>query len=145
MVHSWTDIHCLKFKTNQVYIYNNKLLNIHQQDFCESYFPLKITVYWLVTQSKVTCFPRFVYSPSLLSNTNGAGMFSYSAHFLSQVRHCKADNLVPRAFFSKNGLGRERALASAGHVYSLNIPEKLIYMQPAGFALTEVERSNNGK
>ena len=26
---------------------------------------------------------------------------------------------------------------------SLNIPEKLIYMQPAGFALTEVD--NNGK
>ena len=27
-----------------------------------------------------------------------------------------------------------------------NIPEKLIYMQKlAGFALTEVERSNNGK
>ena len=27
---------------------------------------------------------------------------------------------------------------------NINIPEKL-YMQPAGFALTEVERSNNGK
>ena len=40
-------------------------------------------------------------------------------------------------------MGREKALASAGHVYSLNIPEKLIYMQPDGFALTEVERSNN--
>ena len=40
-------------------------------------------------------------------------------------------------------VGREKALASAGHVYSLNIPEKLIYMQPAGFALTE--GSNNGK
>ena len=41
--------------------------------------------------------------------------------------------------------GREKALASAGHVYNLNIPEKLIYMQPDGFALTEVERNNNGK
>ena len=40
--------------------------------------------------------------------------------------------------------GWEKALASAGHVYSLNIPEKLIYMQSAGFALTEVEGSNNG-
>ena len=47
--------------------------------------------------------------------------------------------------FSLKWVGREKALASAGHVHSLNIPEKLIYMQPAGFALTEVERSNNGK
>ena len=38
-------------------------LNIHQQDFCESYFSLEIIVYWLVTQSKVTYFPTFVYSP----------------------------------------------------------------------------------
>ena len=54
-------------------------------------------------------------------------------------------NLVPRAFPLKKWVRREKALASAGHVYGLNIPEKLIYMQPAGFALTEVERSNNGK
>ena len=58
-------------------------------------------------------------------------------------------NLVPRAFPLKKWVGREKALASAGHVHSLNILEKLIYMQPfmqpAGFALTEVERSNNGK
>ena len=47
--------------------------------------------------------------------------------------------------FSLKWVGREKALASAGHVHSLNIPEKLIYMQLAGFALTEVERSNNGK
>ena len=72
-------------------------------------------------------------------------MFSYSAHFLSQVRHCKADKRRPQSFSLKKWVGREKALASAGHVYSLNIPEKLIYMQPAGFALTEVERSNNGK
>ena len=45
----------------------------------------------------------------------------------------------------KKWVGREKALASAGHVYSLNIPAKLIYMQPAGFALTEVEGSDNGK
>ena len=51
----------------------------------------------------------------------------------------------PQGFSLKKWVGREKALASAGHVYSLNIPEKLIYMQPAGFALTEVERSNNGK
>ena len=50
----------------------------------------------------------------------------------------------PQGFSLKKWVGREKALASAGHVYSLNIPEKLIYMQPAGFALTEVERSNNG-
>ena len=53
--------------------------------------------------------------------------------------------LRPHGFSLKKWVGREKALASAGHVYSLNIPEKLIYMQPAGFALTEVERSNNGK
>ena len=51
----------------------------------------------------------------------------------------------PQGFSLKKWVGREKALASAGHVYSLNIPEKLIHMQPAGFALTEVERSNNGK
>ena len=49
----------------------------------------------------------------------------------------------PQGFSLKKRVGREKALASAGHVYSLNIPEKLIYMQPAGFALTE--ESNNGK
>ena len=49
----------------------------------------------------------------------------------------------PQGFSFKKWVGREKALASAGHVYSLNIPEKLIYMQPAGFALTE--GSNNGK
>ena len=49
----------------------------------------------------------------------------------------------PQGFSLKKWVGREKALASVGHVHSLNIPEKLIYMQPA--ALTEVERSNNGK
>ena len=50
----------------------------------------------------------------------------------------------PQGFSQKKKrVGREKALASAGHVHSLNIPEKLIYMQPAGFALTE--GSNNGK
>ena len=49
----------------------------------------------------------------------------------------------PQGFSLKKWVGREKALASAGHVYSLNIPEKLIYMQPAGFALTE--GSNNGE
>ena len=48
----------------------------------------------------------------------------------------------PQGFSLKKWVGREKALASAGHVYSLNIPEKLIYMQPAGFALTEVEGRN---
>ena len=51
----------------------------------------------------------------------------------------------PQGFSLKKWVGREKAMASAGHVHSLNIPEKLIYMQPASFALTEVERSNNGK
>ena len=49
----------------------------------------------------------------------------------------------PQGFSLKKWVGREKALASAGHVYSLNIPEKLIYMQPTGFALAE--GSNNGK
>ena len=51
----------------------------------------------------------------------------------------------PQGFSLKKWVGREKALASAGHVHSLNIPEKLIYIHPAGFALTEVEQSNNGK
>ena len=51
----------------------------------------------------------------------------------------------PLGFSLKKWVRLEKALASAGHVHSLNIPEKLIYMQPAGFALTEVEGSNNGK
>ena len=37
----------------------------------------------------------------------------------------------PQCFSLKKWVGREKALASAGHVYSLNIPEKPIYMQPA--------------
>ena len=49
----------------------------------------------------------------------------------------------PRGFSLKIWVGQEKALASAGHVQSLNIPEKLIYMQHSGFALTE--ESNNGK
>ena len=49
----------------------------------------------------------------------------------------------PQGFSLKKWVGREKALASTGHVYTLNIPEKLIHMQPAGFALTE--GSNNGK
>ena len=51
----------------------------------------------------------------------------------------------PQDFSLKKWVGREKALASAGHVHSLNILEKLIYMQPAGFALTEVERIFKGK
>ena len=51
----------------------------------------------------------------------------------------------PQGFSLKKWVGREKALASAGHVHSLNIPEKLIYILPASFALTEVERTNNGK
>ena len=49
----------------------------------------------------------------------------------------------PQGFSFKKWVGREKALASAGHVHSLNIPEKLIYKQPTGFALAE--GSNNGK
>ena len=63
--------------------------------------------------------------------------------FQFQMNKRERDNLVPRVFPLKKWVGREKALASAGHVYSLNIHEKLIYMQPAGFALIEVD--NNGK
>ena len=41
--------------------------------------------------------------------------------FFSDVLYTTQDNLVPRAFPLKNGWGREKALASAGHVSSLNI------------------------
>ena len=34
----------------------------------------------------------------------------------------------PQGFSLKKWVGQEKALASAGHVHSLNIPEKLIYM-----------------
>ena len=62
-------------------------------------------------------------------------------HQRSFMPHCSQPR--PQGFSPQKWVGREKALASAGHVYSLNIPEKLIYMQLAGFALTE--RSNNGK
>ena len=55
----------------------------------------------------------------------------------------KLEQPRPQDFSLKKWVGREKALASAGHVYSLNIPEKLIYMHPAGFSLTE--GSNTGK
>ena len=42
------------------------------------------------------------------------------------------DQSRPEGFSLKKWEGREKALASAGHVHSVNIPEKLIYMQPAG-------------
>ena len=49
----------------------------------------------------------------------------------------------PQGFSLKKWVGRGKALTLASHVYSLNIPEKLIYTQWAGFALTE--GSNNEK
>ena len=68
-------------------------------------------------------------------------LFQIYFHQRSFMPHCTQPR--PQGFSLKKWVGREKALASAGHVYSLNIPEKLIYMQPAGFALTE--RSNNEK
>ena len=65
--------------------------------------------------------------------------------FVVRSRFCYHGQPRPQGFSLKRWVGREMALASASHAYGLNIPEKLIYMQPAGFALTEVERSNNGK
>ena len=68
--------------------------------FPRTYFSQEIIGNSVVTQSEVSYFTGFVYSPSLFSNTlrdakvpNCARMFSYSEHFLSQVRHYKADSL----------------------------------------------------
>ena len=68
--------------------------------FPRTYFSQEIIGNSVVTQSDVSYFTGFVYSPSLLSNTlrdvkvpNCARMFSYSEHFLSQVRYYKADSL----------------------------------------------------
>ena len=70
----------------------------------------------------------------LAESVHGALQHGYMIQVFRQPR--------PQGFSLKKWVGQEKALASAGHVHSLNIPEKLIYMQPAGFALTEVERSN---
>ena len=72
-----------------------------------------------------------------LSNCPNLAGHSINTHLRSQPR--------PQGFSLKKWVGREKTLASAGHVDNLNIQEKLIYVHPAGFALTEVERSNNGK
>ena len=78
----------------------------------------------------------------------GAANHVYCLHttvLVQRVNRNQAKQPRPQGFSLKKWVGREKALASAGHVHSLNIPEKLIYMQPAGFALAEVERRNNGK
>ena len=76
-------------------------------------------------------------------------LISVGAELLSECSIARAGGVLPQprpqGFSLKKWVGPEKALASAGHVYSLNISEKLIYLQPAGFALTEVERRNNGK
>ena len=46
----------------------------------------------------------------------------------------------PQGFSLKTRVGREKALASAGHVHSLNIPEKLIYLQPASQTMSIFSR-----
>ena len=46
----------------------------------------------------------------------------------------------PQGFSLKTRVGREKALASAGHVHSLNIPEKLIYVQPASQTMSIFSR-----
>ena len=86
----------------------------------------------------------------LVSNTspfNGCLRLTYFivTKLTTDSVHHHHDQPRPQGFSLKKWVGREKALASAGHVHSVNIPEKLIYMQPAGFALTEVEGSNNGK
>ena len=74
----------------------------------------------------------------LHQNSVGGLSISFSeAGMIGQLR--------PQGFSLNKWVGREKALASAGHLHSLKIPEKLIYTQPTGFALTEVEGSNNGK
>ena len=68
--------------------------------FPRTYFSQEIIGNSVVTQSQVSYFTGFVYSSSLRSNTlrdakvpNCSRMISYSEHFLSQVRHYKADSL----------------------------------------------------
>ena len=46
----------------------------------------------------------------------------------------------PQGFSLKTRVGREKVLASAGHVHSLNIPEKLIYVQPASQTMSIFSR-----
>ena len=73
------------------------------------------------------------------------GISKRSHEKIGDCEQSTKDQPRPQGFSLKKWVGREKALASAGHVQSLNIPEKLIYLQPAGFALTEVEGSNNRK
>ena len=70
-------------------------------------------------------------------------VLSWPCQYRGRLGRLKFYQPRPQGFSQKKWVGREKALASAGHVHSLNIPEKPIYMQPAGFALTE--GSNNGK
>ena len=49
-----------------------------------------------------------------------------------RAKRCDVMQPRPQGFSFKKWVGREKALASAGHLHSLSIPEKLIYMHPAG-------------
>ena len=80
-----------------------------------------------------------IHLPDIYGSTNRLELCSWLLSFLPSAEAQPR----PQGFSLKKCVGREKALASAGHVYSLNIPEKLIYMHPAGFALTGA--SNNGK
>ena len=78
-------------------------------------------------------YAKYFYSSQAVS-------FGYNLEKLKEYVIPRSPNLVPRAFPLKKWVGREKALPSAGHVHSLNIPEKLIYVQPAGFALTRWQK-----
>ena len=58
---------------------------------------------------------------------------SFGSYKIKELKASDHRQPRPQGFSLKKWVGREKALASAGHVYSLNIPEKLIYMQPASF------------
>ena len=59
--------------------------------------------------------------------------FTTNVPKILDLKSSQCRNLVPRAFPSKNGCGREKALASAGHVSILH-PEILGVINLPGFA-----------
>ena len=85
------------------------------------------------------CSPHSFFLIELLTTSLILISFFFFFFFSSIVTEKPHQGSQPRlqGFSLKKWVGREKALASAGHVHSLNIPEKLIYMQPAGFALTD--------
>ena len=84
----------------------------------------------------VSCFPElpvFLFNSVSFVQTLSPELVSYRTPLGCVVLKMLSNNLVPRAFPSKNGWGREKALASAGHVSILH-PEILGVINLPGFA-----------